>query len=152
MWDAGYNRSSDLDHQTISMNGVNIMAQMGCSGVECRLGRTVASGRPGSTISRLPGYRRVRLGIGLVPQQREIFPSLTVEENLLVAERANGKGDWSLDTVYAFFPSLAERRRNRGNQLFGGEQQMLAIGRALMGNPSVLLVSLLPQCEADSAM
>jgi branched-chain amino acid transport system ATP-binding protein len=88
-------------------------------------------------ISRLPPYRRARLGIGFVPQEREIFPSLTVEENLAVAARP---GKWSLARVYDFFPSLAERRRNHGNQLSGGEQQMLAIGRALMGNPSLLLM------------
>ena len=88
-------------------------------------------------LSRLPSYRRARLGIGFVPQEREIFPSLTVEENLAVAARP---GQWSLARVYNFFPSLAERRRNHGNQLSGGEQQMLAIGRALMGNPSLLLM------------
>jgi branched-chain amino acid transport system ATP-binding protein len=88
-------------------------------------------------ITRLPPYRRARLGIGFVPQEREIFPSLTVEENLAVAARP---GQWSLARVYDFFPSLAERRRNHGNQLSGGEQQMLAIGRALMGNPSLLLM------------
>ena len=91
----------------------------------------------GKEISRLPPYRRARLGIGFVPQEREIFPSLTVEENLAVAARP---GQWSLARVYDFFPSLAERRRNQGNQLSGGEQQMLAIGRALMGNPSLLLM------------
>jgi branched-chain amino acid transport system ATP-binding protein len=91
----------------------------------------------GRQISALSPYRRARLGIGFVPQEREIFPSLTVEENLTVAERA---GQWSLARVYDFFPPLAERRRNRGNQLSGGEQQMLAIGRALMGNPTVLLM------------
>jgi branched-chain amino acid transport system ATP-binding protein len=91
----------------------------------------------GREISGLPAYRRARLGLGFVPQEREIFPSLTVEENLLVAERP---GQWSLLRVYDFFPSLAERRRNRGNQLSGGEQQMLAIGRALMGNPALLLM------------
>ena len=85
----------------------------------------------------LPPYRRARLGIGFVPQEREIFRSLTVEENLDVAARP---GRWTLARVYDFFPSLAERRRNRGNQLSGGEQQMLAIGRALMGNPHLLLM------------
>jgi branched-chain amino acid transport system ATP-binding protein len=91
----------------------------------------------GREIAALPAYRRARLGIGFVPQEREIFPSLTVEENLTVAERP---GQWCLDSVYDFFPSLAERRRNHGNQLSGGEQQMLAIGRALMGNPTLLLM------------
>jgi branched-chain amino acid transport system ATP-binding protein len=91
----------------------------------------------GREISNLSPYRRSRLGIGFVPQEREIFPSLTVEENLLVAERP---GKWSLARVYDFFPSLAERRRNRGNQLSGGEQQMLAIGRALTGDPALLLM------------
>ncbi len=99
----------------------------------------------GREISALPPYRRARLGIGFVPQEREIFPSLTVEENLTVAERPGpGPGQawaqWSLAAVYDFFPSLAERRRNHGNQLSGGEQQMLAIGRALMGNPTLLLM------------
>jgi branched-chain amino acid transport system ATP-binding protein len=88
-------------------------------------------------IAELPSYRRARLGIGFVPQEREIFPSLTVEENLTVAERP---GQWTLSRVYDFFPSLAERRRNHGDQLSGGEQQMLAIGRALMGNPTLLLL------------
>jgi branched-chain amino acid transport system ATP-binding protein len=91
----------------------------------------------GREISGFPAYRRARLGIGFVPQEREIFPSLTVEENLTVAERP---GRWSLARVYDFFPSLTERRRNYGNQLSGGEQQMLAIGRALMGNPTLLLM------------
>ncbi|MBV8133139.1 MAG: ABC transporter ATP-binding protein [Alphaproteobacteria bacterium] len=91
----------------------------------------------GREISNLPPYRRARLGIGFVPQEREIFQSLTVEENLLVAKRP---GKWSLARVYDFFPSLAERRRNRGHQLSGGEQQMLAIGRALVGNPTLLLM------------
>jgi branched-chain amino acid transport system ATP-binding protein len=95
----------------------------------------------GRDISGLPPYRRARLGIGFVPQEREIFPSLTVEENLTVAERpGQSSARWSLAKVYDFFPSLAERRRNHGNQLSGGEQQMLAIGRALMGNPTLLLM------------
>jgi len=92
------------------------------------------NGRP---IARLPVYERCRLGIGLVPQTRDIFPSLTVEENLTVASRP---GRWSLDRVYDLFPRLAERRGHWGNQISGGEQQMLAIGRALMGNPTLLLM------------
>jgi len=88
-------------------------------------------------ISTLPSHRRARLGIGFVPQEREIFPSLTIEENLTVAERP---GKWTLASIYEFFPPLAERRRHYGNQLSGGEQQMLAIGRALMGNPTLLLM------------
>jgi branched-chain amino acid transport system ATP-binding protein len=91
----------------------------------------------GRSVSRQPVYERVRLGIGYVPQGREIFPSLTVEENLTVAERA---GRWTLARVYDLFPRLAERKHHRGNQISGGEQQMLAIGRALMGNPTLLLM------------
>ena len=91
----------------------------------------------GREIAALPPFRRARLGIGFVPQEREIFPSLTVAENLLVAARP---GRWSVSRVYEFLPALAERRHHRGNQLSGGEQQMLAIGRALIGNPSLMLM------------
>jgi branched-chain amino acid transport system ATP-binding protein len=91
----------------------------------------------GKSIVQLPVYERSRLGIGLVPQAREIFPSLSVEENLTVAERP---GKWTFERVYDLFPRLAERRSHMGNQISGGEQQMLAIGRALMGNPSLLLM------------
>jgi len=91
----------------------------------------------GNDISRVATYRRVTAGLGYVPQEREIFPSLTLRENLEVAERP---GPWTFKTVCDLFPRLAERADNRGNQLSGGEQQMLAIGRALIGNPSVLLM------------
>ncbi len=91
----------------------------------------------GADISQLATYRRVTAGLGLVPQEREIFPSLTLLENLEVAARP---GPWTVETVFELFPRLAERASNRGNQLSGGEQQMLAIGRALIGNPSVLLM------------
>jgi branched-chain amino acid transport system ATP-binding protein len=91
----------------------------------------------GKAIQGLPVYERARLGIGFVPQERLIFPSLDVEENLTVAARP---GRWNAERVYDLFPRLRERRSAMGNQLSGGEQQMLAIGRALMGNPSLLLL------------
>ena len=91
----------------------------------------------GKSVARLPVYERCRLGFGYVPQAREIFPSLSVEENLLVAARP---GRWTMERVYDLFPRLAERRRHMGNQISGGEQQMLAIARALMGNPALLLM------------
>ena len=97
-------------------------------------GKVVLSGK---AIEGLPVYERSKLGIGYVPQERMIFPSLTVHENLEVARRP---GRWTLDAVYGLFPRLKERRSAFGNQLSGGEQQMLAIGRALMGNPSLLLM------------
>ena len=92
----------------------------------------------GEAVERLPVYERVRRGIGYVPQGRDIFPSLTVEENLTVAARAGKR--WTLERVFDLFPRLAERRHHRGNQISGGEQQMLAVGRALMGNPTLLLM------------
>jgi branched-chain amino acid transport system ATP-binding protein len=91
----------------------------------------------GRSIARARVHERNRLGIGYVPQAREIFPSLTVAENLSVAARP---GRWSLARVFELFPRLAERRSHMGNQLSGGEQQMLATGRALMGNPTLLLL------------
>ena len=88
-------------------------------------------------ITALPAHRRAQLGLGWVAQEREIFPSLTLEENLTVAARP---GRWGLGAIYALFPRLKERKANLGNQLSGGEQQMLAIARALMTNPVLLLL------------
>ncbi|MFN0162921.1 MAG: ABC transporter ATP-binding protein [Burkholderiales bacterium] len=91
----------------------------------------------GKPIHALEPYERSRMGIGYVPQTRDVFPSLTVEENLAVAARP---GRWPMARVYELFPRLAERRSHMGNQISGGEQQMLSIGRALMGDPALLLL------------
>jgi len=86
-----------------------------------------------------PSYKIARAGIGYVPQGRRLFPSLSVDEHLRIAARG-GDGRWTVERVYELFPRLAERRRNSGAQLSGGEQQMLAIGRALLGNPELLIM------------
>jgi branched-chain amino acid transport system ATP-binding protein len=91
----------------------------------------------GADITRFRIHQRARAGIGYVPQEREIFASLDVAENLMVARRA---GAWDEERVYALFPQLAERRGHMGNQLSGGEQQMLAVARALMTNPRLLIL------------
>ena len=95
----------------------------------------------GKNITGFPPYKIAQMGMGLVPQGRFIFPSLTVEENLTTAARSNGKAQaWTLDRVYTLFPALRERARQRGTLLSGGEQQMLCISRALMTNPDLLLM------------
>jgi branched-chain amino acid transport system ATP-binding protein len=144
---AGYGRTVVLDGVSLALAGGATLAVLGRNGVgkttllATIMGHTTLHGGAirfqGADIAALPAYARCRAGIGFVPQEREIFPSLTLAENLMVAARP---GRWTLDRVYDFFPKLAERRRNRGNQLSGGEQQMLAIGRALMGNPALLLM------------
>jgi len=144
---AGYGETVVLESISLALAPGRTLAVLGRNGVgkttllATIMGHTRLHGGSinfaGREISALPAYRRARLGIGFVPQEREIFPSLTVEQNLTVAERS---GPWTLARVYDFFPSLAERRRNQGNQLSGGEQQLLAIGRALMGNPTLLLM------------
>jgi branched-chain amino acid transport system ATP-binding protein len=94
----------------------------------------------GVEIGGLPPYRISRMGLGIVPQERGIFPSLTVLENLTVAARKGQRGEWTLERVLGLFPRLRERAANRGSQLSGGEQQMLSIGRALLLNPSLLIL------------
>jgi branched-chain amino acid transport system ATP-binding protein len=94
----------------------------------------------GEEIRGLPSYRVAQLGIGLVPEGRQIFPNLTVRENLVATAVRRDGGAWSLQRVYELFPRLAERENSMGNQLSGGEQQMLAVGRALMTNPRLLIL------------
>lgn len=97
----------------------------------------------GQRIDSAPSHRIARLGLGLVPEGRQVFPNLTVEENLMATSRTSsttGQVSWTLERVYKFFPRLQERKANLSNQLSGGEQQMLAIGRALMTNPSLVVL------------
>jgi branched-chain amino acid transport system ATP-binding protein len=95
----------------------------------------------GRSLVGLPPYRIAQLGLGLVPEGRQVFPTLTVEENLVATAASRSAAPrWTLARVYDFFPQLAERRRHMGNELSGGEQQMLAIGRALMTNPKLLIL------------
>jgi branched-chain amino acid transport system ATP-binding protein len=145
---AGYGETVILEDVGFSLPPRGALAVLGRNGVgkttllATLMGHTTfhagAITFQGRDVTRLPVYERSRLGLGYVPQGRDIFPSLTVEENLQVAQREGGR--WSLERVYALFPRLAERRHHRGNQISGGEQQMLAIGRALMGNPTLLLM------------
>jgi branched-chain amino acid transport system ATP-binding protein len=144
---AGYGSAVVLDDISLDLAAQGSLAVLGRNGVGKStllltiMGYTrVSRGRivwRGTDITFAPPHRRARAGIGWVAQEREIFSTLTVEENLTVAAR---DGYWSLRRVYELFPRLAERRRNLGNQLSGGEQQMLATARALMTNPALLLL------------
>jgi branched-chain amino acid transport system ATP-binding protein len=118
-----------------------------------RRGTISFAGRP---LAGLPSYRIAQAGIGLVPEGRQIFPNLTVRENLVAtaANRRNEKTPWTLERIFDLFKNLKERQYNYGNQLSGGEQQMLAIGRALMTNPRLLILDeategLAPLIRAD---
>jgi branched-chain amino acid transport system ATP-binding protein len=144
---AGYGETQVLEDVSFELPERGALAVLGRNGVgkttllSTIMGHTTFQGGEivfnGKNISALPVYERNRIGLGFVPQERLIFPSLSVAENLNVAARP---GRWTLERVYDLFPRLAERRHHRGNQISGGEQQMLAIGRALMGNPTLLLM------------
>lgn len=144
---AGYGETVVLEDIQLSLEVGGTLSIIGRNGVgkstllatimghtQLHGGRVVLHGKD---ISKVATYNRVTAGLGYVPQEREIFPSLSVRENLEVAARP---GPWTVKTVFELFPRLSERATNMGNQLSGGEQQMLAIGRALIGNPTVLLM------------
>ena len=160
---AGYGATRVLEDLSLTLGDRESVAVIGRNGVgkttllATVMGHTTLHGGAirfaGQDISRLPVHRRAVAGIGYVPQEREIFPSLTVRENLEIGARpgggrgggrgggtGDGADDWTDERIFALFPQLRERLGNDGNQLSGGEQQMLAIARALMANPRILLM------------
>jgi branched-chain amino acid transport system ATP-binding protein len=153
--DAGYGLSQVLAGIDLEVPDGKLVAILGRNGMgKTTLCRSIMSLQPpevrrgsidydGTELTRLPPHAVARAGVGYIPQGRHVFGSLTVVENLTVAARRNGDGDgptWDLDRVWEMFPRLEERRSNRAEQLSGGEQQMLAIARALTTNPSLLIM------------
>jgi len=149
---AGYSGSQVLNGLSLAMAEGEVATLLGRNGmgktttIRCLFGQIrPSSGKiliNGKDMSRAAAHEIARTGLGLVPEGRQIFPTLSVEENLIATARqtSGAKAMWDLHKIYALFPRLYERRRNGGNQLSGGEQQMLAIGRALMTNPRLLVL------------
>ena len=147
---AAYGPAQVLFDITFSIGGGEVVALLGRNGMgKTTTIRTIMGLLPacgggavfeGVSLIGLPPYRIAQAGLGLVPEGRQIFPTLTAEENLIATAASRFAARWTLDRVYDFFPQLAERRRHLGNELSGGEQQMLAIGRALMTNPKLLIL------------
>jgi branched-chain amino acid transport system ATP-binding protein len=147
---AGYDGGRVVDGVSLSVAAGETVALLGRNGVgkttflESVMGMVRAtSGRVavgGSDVSRRPAHVVARAGVAIVPQGRRVFAPLSVEENLAIALRRGRERRWSVDDVYDLMPRLAERRSHLGSQLSGGEQQMLAIGRALLGSPDLLLL------------
>ncbi len=149
--EAGYGESQVLFGIELALDAGQVVTLLGRNGmgktttVRAIMGMTrPRAGRitlDGAEITGLPAYKVAQAGLGLVPEGRQIFPNLTLRENLLATARTPAKdGRWTLEAVHALFPVLAERGESYGNQVSGGEQQMLAIGRALMTNPKVLIL------------
>jgi branched-chain amino acid transport system ATP-binding protein len=147
---AGYGPAQVLFDVTFAVGAGEVVTLLGRNGmgktttIRTLMGLLPARGGSarfeGGELLRRPSYRIAQCGLGLVPEGRLIFPTLSVEENLVATAAMRHGRSWTLARVYEFFPRLAERRRNMGNQLSGGEQQMLAIGRALMTNPKLLIL------------
>jgi branched-chain amino acid transport system ATP-binding protein len=149
--EAGYGVAQVLFDVSFSVGAGEVVTLLGRNGmgktttIKTLMGMLPARGGSvrfaGEALLGRPSYRIAQRGLALVPEGRQIFPTLSVEENLVATAAArHGDAKWTLPAVYAFFPRLAERRSNMGNQLSGGEQQMLAIGRALMTNPKLLIL------------
>jgi branched-chain amino acid transport system ATP-binding protein len=145
---AGYGSAEVLFGVDLAIGSGEVLSMLGRNGmgkstlVRAILGLTaVTSGKvqiAGKDVTGWPSHRVARAGVGWVPEGRQIFAALTIEENLLVSARKNGQ--WTLERVYALFPRLEERKQHYGNQISGGEQQMLAIGRALLTQPAILML------------
>ena len=144
--ETSYGRSQVLFGVALRINKGEVVSLLGRNGmgktttVRSIMGIVASSGKiafEGRELQRLASYRIAKAGLGLVPEGRQIFPNLLVRENLVAAAT---RGPWTMDRIFALFPNLKERQKNYGNQLSGGEQQMLAIGRALMTNPKLLIL------------